>query len=297
MQLTTGYPTYLYVWQSGETKVVCPLAERVCRGYRDVVTPYGFSGFVGTQPTTNFMDDWRQFAAQARYVCGYIGLNSVLTYEDTLSLPEAFVSSRLYIMNLQLSAQELYQKLSQNRKRQLKGFEKQKHLYSFEKHSLKEFFISQYHAFFARKNAASTYNLSLTTLSYLLDLDKVMLVGYSEKGEVKAVAVFAYTDNVGEYLFSVTLPGYEPQTTPLLWYGALRLKEKNVPYLNLGGGVTPGDSIASFKQRFGALDLPLICLKQVYQEEVYVALCEQEGVDPANKQGYFPPYRRALLAK
>ena len=295
MQLTTGYPTYLYVWQSGEAKVVCPLAERVFQGTTDVVTPYGFSGFVGTDPFPDFMDDWCHFAVQAGYVCGYIGLNPVLTNQVVLNSPEAYVSNRLYVLDLQLSSYELYQNLAQNRKRQLKKFENLKQLCSVDKHALKKFFISKYHAFFAQKEAASTYSFSAPTLSYLVDLETITLIGYAEEGGMKAVAVFAHTEYVGEYLFSVSMPGYESQSTPLLWYGALQLKEKHVPYLNLGGGSTPGDSIASFKQRFGALDLPLTSLKQVYMEAPYAALCEQQGADPAVEHGYFPPYRRASL--
>ncbi|WP_426060618.1 hypothetical protein [Hymenobacter sp. B1770] len=293
MHLTTGHPTNLYLWQRGEAKVVCPLAERLFLGATDVVTPYGFSGFVGTAPLPDFMDDWHRFAAQTGYVCGYIGLNPVLSNGLVLCRTEAFTSSRLYVMDLQLSVQALYQQLSQNRKRQLKGFAERQHLYAVEQEALKHFFMAQYHTFFSQKNAASTYNFSLPTLAYLLSIDEVVLVGYAEANEVKAVAVFAYTDYMGEYLFSVSLPGHEHHTTPLLWYGALQLKEKQVRYLNLGGGAKPGDSIAAFKQRFGALDLPLTALKQVYQQEQYVALCEQAGVDPAAKQGYFPPYLRA----
>ncbi|MGY2132725.1 hypothetical protein ACW9KT_10880 [Hymenobacter sp. HD11105] len=292
MQLTTGYPTFLYVWQNGKAKVICPLAERTYQGYTDVVTPYGFSGFVGTNPFLDCLADWHRLAVEAGYVCGYIGLNPVLTSQVALGSADAFVTNRLYVMNLQLPVDELYQKLSQNRKRVLKAFAKQEQRYFFEKAKLKAFFIEHYHAFFARKNAAATYNFSLSTLATLLDLDRVLLIGYLEVGEVKAVAVLAYTQHMGEYLFSLTLPGYEDHTTPLLWYGALRLKEKQVPYLNLGGGATPGDSIASFKQRFGALDLPLTCLKQVYQETLYATLCAQARVDPTDKQGYFPAYRR-----
>lgn len=292
MQLTTGYPTYLYIWQSGAAKVICPIAERTYQGYTDVVTPYGFSGFVGTAPFLDCLTDWHRFAVQAGYVCGYIGLNPVLTIQVALGAVDAFVTNRLYVMNLQLPVDELYQKLSQNRKRVLKAFAKQEYSYSFNKEKLKIFFLTHYHAFFARKKAAATYNFSLSTLATLLAIDRVLLIGYLEEGEVKAVAVLAYTQYMGEYLFSLTLPGYEDQTTPLLWYGALRLKEKQVPYLNLGGGATPGDSIATFKQRFGASDLPLTCLKQVYQETLYAALCAQAQVDPADKQGYFPAYRR-----
>jgi hypothetical protein len=291
MQLTTGCPTHLYLWQRGTAKLVCPLAERVGQGFTDVVTPYGFSGFVGTATFADFAADWHLFAAQAGYVCGYIGLNPILSPLADPNAITAFISTRLYVIPLQPPIREIYQNMSQNRKRQLKDIEKHNLQYCYDKHLLKEFFLSQYHAFFLRKNAAVTYQFSLATLSYLVNLERIVLVGYAEASEIKAVAVFAYTEYMGEYLFNVSLPGYENQTVPLLWQGIRQLKEKQVPYLNLGGGAQPGDSIASFKQRFGALDLPLTSLKQVYQPELYAALCEQVGADPANRQGYFPPYR------
>lgn len=295
MHLTTGFPTYLYVWQNGEATVVCPLAERSYQETMDVVTPYGFSGFVGSAAPQDYMPDWHHFAIQAGYVCGYIALNPVLANQAILSAADAFVSSELYILDLQLDAGELYQGLSQNRKRQLKKFSK--HHYSFEKEVLKDFFVAHYHEFFARKNAAGTYNFSLATLNTLIENEEVVLVGYADGSEVKAVAVFAYTNYIGEYLFCVSLPNYENHTTPLLWYGALLLKEKQVPYLNLGGGVTPGDSIASFKQRFGALSLPLTSLKQVYQPTLYATLCAQAYADPTDRHGYFPAYRHVNKAQ
>ncbi|UOG77602.1 hypothetical protein MTX78_24620 (plasmid) [Hymenobacter tibetensis] len=292
MHLTTGYPTYLYLLQSGDTKVVCPLAERVYRGFKDIVTPYGFSGFVSNTDFPDFQNYWLRFAAQAGYVCGYIGLNSVLLSEININLTEVVISNRLYVLDLRLPIQELYQNLNKGRKRQLKKFEERKQMYTLEKKGLKEFFLAQYHDFFSARGAASTYNFSIPTLSYLIDLNEIILIGHSENGEIKAVSIFAYTAHMGEYLFNVSLPGYENQAASLLWYGALLLKEKHVPYFNLGGGVKPGDSIASFKQRFGPLDVPLTCLKQVYQEAPYTALCEQAQVDPADKQSFFPPYWR-----
>jgi hypothetical protein len=178
MQLTTNYPTYLYVWQRGAMKVVCPLAERVCQGFTDVVTPYGFSGFVGTATFTDFIDDWHRFAAQAGYVCGYIGLNPILSPLAGLYTSETFVSNRLYIIALQPTIEEIYQKLSQNRKRQLKGIAENHLHYCTDKQVLNKFFLSQYHAFFERKKAAATYQFSPSTLYYLLSLESVTLIGY-----------------------------------------------------------------------------------------------------------------------
>jgi hypothetical protein len=224
MQLTTGYPTYLYVWQRGLAKVVCPLAERVCLGFKDVTTPYGFSGFVGTATFDDFMADWYHFAAQAGYVCGYIGLNPLLSPAADTAVVEAFISNKLYVIPLQPTIQEIYSKLSQNRKRQLKGIEKHHAHYYNEKPLLKEFFLAQYHTFFAQKNAAATYQFSPATLAHLVDSEQVIFIGYVEANEVKAVALFAYTKYMAEYLFNISMPGYENQTTALAWYAAIKGK-------------------------------------------------------------------------
>ncbi|WP_375416292.1 hypothetical protein [uncultured Hymenobacter sp.] len=292
MQLTTGYATYLYLLQSGDLRIVCPLAERKYQGYTDIVTPYGFSGFAGTKDFSDFPDYWRRFISQAGYVCGYIGLNPLLVDETYLSATDIYHYNSVYVLNLQLSSAELYQRLSQNRKRQLRGWEGEAHRVITEKKELKKFFIAQYHTFITRKNAAPVYNFSLPTLLYLLDLEQVMLVGFQEAGEIKAVSVFASTSTIADYFFNVSLPGYQNQTAFLFWHGMLQLKSKGISYLNLGGGATADDSIAHFKQRFGAATLPLICLKQVYNEVLYADLCREEQVDPLNKEGYFPPYRR-----
>jgi len=53
MRLTTGFNTYLYCFESNHVRIVCPIAEREFEGHVDIVTPYGFSGFVGNG---NFSD-------------------------------------------------------------------------------------------------------------------------------------------------------------------------------------------------------------------------------------------------
>ena len=81
-------------------------------------------------------------------------------------------------------------------------------------------------------------------------------------------------------------------STHLLWSAAHRLRGLGVPSLNLGGGVAEGDSLARFKERFGARKLPLTALKQVYDRAAYERLCRERGADPDDIEAYFPPYRR-----
>jgi hypothetical protein len=111
---------------------------------------------------------------------------------------------------------------------------------------------------------------------------------------VEAVVVFGYTAWVADYLFGVALPHGRQHSARLLWSGVERLHALGVPLLNLGGGARPNDGIAEFKRRFGARELPLMSLQQVYRPEVFRALCLAAGVEPDG--GYFPPYHAPARA-
>ncbi|MEJ2081489.1 MAG: hypothetical protein P8Y94_04780, partial [Acidobacteriota bacterium] len=155
---------------------------------------------------------------------------------------------------------------------------------STDKDRLVEFFLDNYVGFFRRKRAADFYFFSKDTLSFLFDLPNVLLVGAPNSTNVKAVSVFTYTPYAGEYLCNISLPEGRDHAAALLWYAVEHLKSMRIPILNLGG------SSAEFKRRFGARQMPLRCLKQVYDPSVYGGLCLRAKVDPDDRQGYFPPY-------
>ncbi|MDQ3536534.1 MAG: hypothetical protein M3421_13005, partial [Bacteroidota bacterium] len=97
---------------------------------------------------------------------------------------------------------------------------------------------------------------------YLAGLDNVIAIGVFQNEQVEAVSLFAYTDYVAEYLFNVSLPQGQKYTVPLIWHAIHQLKALNIPFLNLGGGVSENDSIAQFKERFGAEKLDLTALNK-----------------------------------
>ena len=291
MHLTTGFKTYLYCFEAENLRVVCPLAERKFQGYIDIVTPYGFSGFVGDGDCSGFRQRFTDFVKRQGYVCGYIALNPILENTTCLAHWETFQHNSIYVLDLTLGYNELYANLSTNRKRQLRDrAEIVSHTVS-ERDGLINFFLSNYSEFFRAKHASSVYHFSEDTLSYLLNLNNVFLVGARGPEGVEAVSVFAYTPYVGDFLFNVSLPRGRHHSAALLWHGLTRLKALKVPLLNLGGGISENDGVARFKQRFGGKRLALRCLKQVYQPEVYVELCRRANVDDTNMAGYFPAYR------
>jgi hypothetical protein len=293
MAETSRERTFLYCYQDGAARIVCPLSERIWQDTTDIVTPYGFSGFAGSGDCKGFAQAFRSFASAQGYVCGYIGLNPLFANRNHFEPNEAQRYNTLYVLDLSLPLSDLFAKLSTNRKRQLKDWDQVQADLFEDRARTAEFFTENFSGFLSEKRAAGVYSFRAETLSQLVAQDKVFLVGAQRDGEVSAVSMFAHTPYAGDYLFNICRPEGRDFAAALIWYGARRLKRMGVPWLNLGGGIREDDGVARFKARFGGEEMGLACLKQVYQPETYRRLCEQAGVDPGDRSGYFPAYRRA----
>jgi hypothetical protein len=287
MQLTSHLETYLYYFEAGNTRIACPISVRQFGVYRDIFTPYGLSGFVGTGDFSDFPHYWNEFVRREGYVCGYIGLNPVFANTTYFKLDEAQPYNTIYVLDLTLGIDQIFANLSNNRKRQLKrpGCE-----IVIERRVLIDFFLNTYCDFVSRVNASAVYHFSMETLSFLLNLDNVLVVGARGQKNIEAVSVFAFTPYAADFLFNVSLPTGRHHSAVLLWYGATRLKSLNIPVLNLGGGIRNNDGVTEFKRRFGARELTLKCLKQVYEPDAYMKLCRHVNADPDDRSGYFPPW-------
>jgi hypothetical protein len=291
MHLTTGWPTFLYVFESADATFVCPFAERTYEDEIDIVTPYGFSGFVGKGRAAGVLEAWSELARERHYVCGYIGLNPVLDDGDLGRDSHADSYNEVFILDLRRSEGALFDALSTNRRREIVKWRRRGAPLVVDRERLSRFVLERYADFMARRGAAPTYGFSRETLEELFSLDDVVLVGAGDTEQLEAVAVFAHTPAVADYLFGVSLPGGEHHSGVLVWEGARQLQELAIPVLNLGGGIRTGDGVADFKRRFGAAPVPLRRLRQVYDSARFGALCRRAGADPTNWSRYFPPYR------
>lgn len=292
MFLTTGFPTYLYTYKNGNIRIICPIAERTFMGYTDITTPYGFSGFVGNRHCPGFPSHWDGFVKSRGYICGYIGLNPIFEDISFCKPDEIYQYHKIYIMDLTLTISELFRRLSINRKRELKHWDNSLSKITIDREVLVEFFLRHYHDFILSRSASKTYDFSYKTLSFLASLENVFIVGIQIDGKIEAVSVFAHTRDMGEFLFNVSLDKGRQYSALLIWYGIIHFKSMGIPYLNLGGGVKENDGVDRFKQRFGAKQFPLRCLKQVYDPKIYERLCRECNADPNDRSGYFPPYHR-----
>jgi hypothetical protein len=291
MQLSTGMDTYLYRFRAGDTTIVCPIAERVFLGQTDVVTPYGFSGFVGTGAHPEFPLLWKNFARQQGWVCGYIGLNPILQRGSDYDAADAYEHTEVYVLDLSLQESELLASLSTNRRRQLRDWERSDSRIITERDALAEFALREHEEFYRTRGATAVYRLSKQTWLSLFELPNVLAFGATSGDSLAAVTLFAFTPAIGEYLFNISIGDGNRLSTPLLWHGALSLRSLGVRFLNLGGGIRPQDGVARFKERFGGRALPLLSLRQVYDPVLFERLCREANVDPHISAEYFPGYR------
>jgi hypothetical protein len=141
------------------------------------------------------------------------------------------------------------------------------------------------------RGAAPVYDLPREALTTLVDAPGTLLVGAGRRAP-EAVALFGTTPWIGTYLFGISDGEGARYSARLVWRGALELARRGVPCLDLGGGISPGDGVAEFKRRFGAVERPVRALRQVFDVEAYQRLCEAADTDPDDRSGYFPAYHR-----
>jgi hypothetical protein len=286
-----GDPPALYAAERSGARVACPLIERPVGDRLDVATPYGFSGLTGTGPWPGFADHWRRFAAERGYVAGYLAVNALFGDETYADPADVTVVNDTYVLDLRDGVEAVAAGLSENRRRQLRAWRPDLHEHDTDR--LASFFVEQYPLTMERKGAAARHRFSAATLAALCELRDTFLVGAVVEGAVESVSLFGHTPHAGDFIFNAALPGCQGHSAALIWSAVHRLVELGVPWLNLGGGMSPGDSLADFKARFGARPLPMRAVKAVYDRAAYAELCRARGADPGDRDGFFPAYRDA----
>ena len=290
MHLTSGLPTYLYAFEDAGTRIVCPIAERRYAGHVDIVTPYGFSGFSGNGECLDFPRHWRTFAVERGYVCGYVQLNPLLERCSYVDEGDVHRYNTLYAIDLTPDLDVIVSRFDRGRRKQIRAIERRPGQIIEDRPALTEFLLRQTGEFFRRREASPFYQFSLETLTFLAASENVHFIGAGRDGEVGAVALAAYSPYIGEAFLQVSIPGAEHFAAEMVWHRLKFLKSRQVPWMNLGGGVVEDDGIARFKARFGARRLVLGCVKQIYEPALFESLCRQAGKRPDNRGGYFPPY-------
>jgi len=286
-----GYPTWLYLCEDSTSgdKACCVFAEREWQGETDIFSPAGFSGFIASHYIAGVRERWQKFAVARGYVCGYFALHPMLAeprYHSGLS-----TSNDLYFIDLTLGASTLRDRVDRNVKRSLNAWSQGGMSPVEDRKLLSKFIIRHYRSFMSLKNASPAALWDADTLKTICDDPNVLMVGARDDEGLCIVLSFAKTAYGAEHQFNINIREGRQFTVPLMFWGIDQLINLNLPWLNMGGGVKPNDSVALAKERYRPRRLSFYSAKEIYDTEKYRTLCRTAGVDADSSDGYFPKYR------
>lgn len=287
--LSSKLETFLYCASTTIFKAVCPIAVREKLGQRDIVTPYGFGGFISRGNHIDFHRNWHAFIASTEYICGYIALHPFFCNLSHFQYAEMNATTKIYSLNLQQSSETLFNQLAKIHRYELKQWKNSNVKIILDPTRLKIILPDLYKQTLLRANASTVYHFSTETLFNIVDNDAVM-IGAEINGEIEAISIFLYTPHIADYFLNASTINGRYHTRGLLWSAIAILKELNIPILNLGGGIKPNDGLDDFKRRFGGKLSDYNVLKEVYNDSAFKKLCQQAGVNQLANYPYFPPY-------
>lgn len=289
VHINTGNRIFLFLFEKDDVKICCPIMERNFNGRKDIAKPFGISGFTGNGTHPDFHKTWLNFVKKRRYITGYTGLHPLFGDKSWFPQKNIFSHATIQVLNLRPSVKSILKNMSGGRRRQLNKWSKTKDKLTSNRNEIETFFLNYYHDFLDRKNAASYYYFSDSAMKSIFSTENSIMVGALEDNKVVSAAFFGYSNFLADYQFIFSLPGKNHHSADIIWYAILELKKMDVPMLNLGGG---GKGISEFKRRFGAYDLPMFSIKEVYDEQAYAHYSGDESGDVRIHKGYFPKYRK-----
>lgn len=286
IQFSTKLPTYLYCASAPNFKAVCPIAVREKDNNFDLVTPYGFGGFASIGSYKNFNSLWRKFLKEQGYICGYIGLHPLLNEIPIFSPDIVSRNKNIYVLDLHDSSDIFLKKIAKTHRYEIKQWQNSNVNIIINPPSSIETFYNLYQETLQRVKASYTYHFQFETLASFLRNQNSLVIAAAVNNKIEAMSIFLHTPYISEYFLNASSLNGQRHTRGILFTAVQLLRDFNIPYLNLGGGISENDNLENFKRRFGGKCYSYHALKEIYDKTRFERLCENLTV--ARK--YFPPY-------
>ena len=298
-------PCALHV-EDGSRRLLLPLLVRpIGDGSRDAASPYGYPGpLVGGPSDPSFVGEALAAAKNAlageRIVTLFVRGHPLVG--PALCAPGATVVEHGPTVSIDLTrtAEDLWRHTTSGHRNEISKAIRAGHLARLdERFDHLETFAGIYRETMARLGAAEHY---FFTDRYFLDLRDALREGLhlcvvDIGGAIAGAGLFVETGGLVQYHLSGTDPRFvrERPTKLMLHFMRTWAAERGFRRLHLGGGVGGAeDSLFRFKAGFATDRHTFATLRLVCDEDAYGALVRatHPGADPADREGFFPLYRK-----
>lgn len=269
--------------------------------YYDIVTPYGYGGFLLEGSYTDRMhDEYVQYCEDNHIVCEFVRFHPLL--KNHQNVEGLYHQTRLgsTVTMYTETPEIIWQNLtSKNRNMVRKAQKSGLQVYWARDIDLIDDFMEVYNATMDKDNAETYYYFQKEFYeSILMDLKQHALWFYAKKdSEIASIAIFLFANGRMHYHLSASRKEYQSlaPTNLLLYEAAVWASHNGYRFLHLGGGLGSGnDSLYSFKKAFNRKsDTCFYIGKRIFDNEMYEYFVNERKKDKSFEQEshYFPLYR------
>lgn len=270
--------------------------------YYDVVTPYGYGGFlIEGNDFESLSTEYIEYCTQNHIICEFVRFHPLLeNWQQVFQLYNVIYQGNTVCVETS-SIEAIWKNMtSKNRNVIRKAIKSGLKVFWERTPKIIEPFMGIYNATMQKDCAGEYYFFDRAFYDSILnDLKYNAMWFYAElSGEIAAIAVFLFCNGKMHYHLSASKPKYQSYapTNLLLYEAAVWAALNGYSRLHLGGGVGAGyDSLYKFKKAFNrGEDLKFYIGKKIFDNEAYekfVQIRREKDADFNENSSYFPLYR------
>ena len=252
-------------------------------GLKDAISPYGYPGASGGTAALDADEiDWSPSGLVSLFIRDAIGVPPFLTGGTE--------RSRVWISDPSKGSGIRKRLREQVRRNERRGWDLQITSGPDVSEVQLAGFSRAYAETMARNGATDRYLFDDSYFTTLFGSVSSWLVTATHEGAILAGAIAVRSDGMLHYFLGGTADsGLADSPMKNLFATMMEFSGETELPLNLGGGVTPGDSLDQFKRGFANEDLPFITHEVICDSDSYGQLVSKNAGEPPI--GFFPAYR------
>lgn len=267
--------------------------------YYDIVTPYGYGGFiVEGKDTSRLEEEYVKYCQDHNIVCEFVRFHPLLkNYQSLDHFYHQCCLGKTIAINTE-TAEIIWKNFtSKNRNMVRKAQKSGLKVYWTRDESIIDVFMEIYNATMDKDEADDYYYFDRKFYESILnDLKYNALWFYTKKeDEIAAISIFLFANGRMHYHLSASRKKYQSlaPTNLLLYEASLWASQNGYKFLHLGGGFhSREDGLYAFKKSFNRNSENFFYTgKKIFCREIYDSLVNCREFSENFESGYFPLYR------
>ena len=302
-------------WENDCVKIFCPhIIRDVSKldkfkdfNFYDLISPYGYGGPLinlkvnnqirALESVKSFFEEYEEYVLRNNFVCEFIRFHPILKswemFDQVFKIEHA---NDVIIIDLSRNLEEIRRDIRRNLKRCIKRSIKSgcevKFISNPSKVEIDNFMILYYETM-DRNQAEQKYYFSKDFIEDHFKLLNAILVEIEFEDDIIGSSINLIGDSsihghlIGTSFERNVYPSHLTVFELIKW-----AKDRNLKYLNIGGGVKRNDNLFFYKRGFSKKQYPFYIAKLIFNGDVYNELTNINNKVDVNH--YFPSYRSGL---